>query len=615
MRILLITQWFDPEPTFKGLQFAQELRRQGHEVEVLTGFPNYPGGKLYPGYNVRPFQRETMDGVPVLRVPLYPSHDQSGTKRAANYLSFAVAAVVGSLFLKCPDVAYVYHPPATVSLPAMVLKALRGVPFVYDIQDLWPDTLAATGMMERSALLTAVNSWMSRVYRSAAHITVLSKGFKDTLIERGVPENKLTVIPNWTNETKIQIPAPNPLRARELGFEHRFNVVFAGTMGKAQALETVLQAAELLRQSAPQARFVMIGGGVEVGRLQALARERQLSNVVFLPRRPPSEIGEILGMADVLLVHLKDDPLFAITIPSKTQTYLVAGKPILMGVRGDASRMVEQAGAGYSFEPEQPEALARAVERMMGISATDRVQMGLDGQAYYYKHLSLHSGTKHFLDVFEAVIRSARSSDRLKRALDFIGAGFALVVFSPVIGALAVLVRLRLGRPIFFRQMRPGLNGQPFIMCKFRTMTDERGVDGQPLLDSVRLTDFGKFLRATSLDELPSLLNVLLGHMSFVGPRPLLLKYTAFFTVEEARRLEVRPGVTGWAQINGRNTVSWDERLSLDVWYVDNRSLVLDLKILWLTIMKVFKRQDVVVDPESLMLNLDEERRIRSVTS
>ena len=614
MRILLITQWFDPEPTFKGLQFAQELRRQGHEVEVLTGFPNYPGGKVYPGYKVRPFQRETMDGIPVLRVPLYPSHDQSGVRRAANYLSFAAAATIGSLFLKRPDVAYVYHPPATVSLPAMVLKSLRGVPFVYDIQDLWPDTLAATGMMERSAVLTAVNGWMNRVYRSAAHITVLSKGFKDTLIERGVLESKLTVIPNWTDETQIQMSAPNPLRARELGFEHRFNVVFAGTMGKAQALDTVLQAAELLRLSAPQARFVMIGGGVEVERLQALALERQLPNVVFLPRRPPSEIGEILGMADALLVHLKDDPLFAITIPSKTQAYLMAGKPILMGVRGDASRMVEQAGAGYSFEPEQPEALARAVERMISISSTERVQMGLAGQTYYHMHLSLHSGTKHFLDVFEVVVKSARSSNRLKRAFDFIGAGSALLIFSPVIGVLAVLIRLRLGRPIFFTQMRPGMNGQSFTIYKFRTMTDEHGSDGELMPDSVRLTDFGKFLRATSLDELPSLLNVFLGHMSLVGPRPLLPRYTAFFTVEEARRLGIRPGITGWAQINGRNTASWDARLSLDVWYVDNRSFALDLKILWLTMLKVFKRQGVVVDPESLMQNLDEERRVRNIS-
>ena len=601
MRILLITQWFDPEPTFKGLQFAQELRRQGHEVEVLTGFPNYPGGKVYPGYNVRPFQREVMDGISVLRVPLYASHDQSGMKRVANYLSFAAAAVIGSLFIKRPDVAYVYHPPATISLPAMVLKALRGVPSVYDIQDLWPDTLAATGMVERSAVLSIVNVWMNRVYRSAAHITVLSTGFRNKLIERGVSERKLTVIPNWTDETRIQMFASDPIRARELGFENSFNVVFAGTMGKAQALDTVLQAAELLQQSAPEVRFVMIGGGVEVGRLQALARERQLPNVVFLPRRPPSEIGEILGMADALLVHLKDDPLFAITIPSKTQAYLMAGKPILMGVRGDAARMVEEAEAGFAFEPERPAALVHAIERLIRMSVTERTQMGQAGQTYYHTHLSLHSGTKHFLKIFDAVVRTRRSSEPLKRTVDLFGAVVGILLFSPIIGVLAVLIRLCLGHPILFKQMRPGMDGQPFTMYKFRTMTDARGIDGQLLPDNVRLIAFGKFLRATSFDELPGLVNVLQGKMSLVGPRPLLMGYLPLYTERQARRHEVRPGVTGWAQVNGRNALSWEEKFEHDVWYVDHRSLALDLRILLLTVQKVFKREGISAQGEATM--------------
>ena len=288
MRVLLITQWFDPEPTFKGLLFAQELRRQGHEVEVLTGFPNYPGGKIYPGYRILPFQREHMDGIPVLRVPLYPSHDLSGVKRAFNYISFAVSATVGSLLLKRPDVVYVYHPPATVALAAMVLKTLKGVPFVYDIQDLWPDTLAATGMMRRPWVLRAVDRWMNQIYRSANQVVVLSDGFKKKLIERGVPENKLTVIPNWTDESQIQIPAYDADRAEELGFKGRFNVVFAGTMGKAQALDVVLKAAIILQESAPQVKFTMIGGGVDVVRLTEKMREQKLLNVAFLSRRPPS---------------------------------------------------------------------------------------------------------------------------------------------------------------------------------------------------------------------------------------------------------------------------------------------------------------------------------------
>ena len=148
MKILFLTQWFDPEPTFKGLTFARALVDRGHQVEILTGFPNYPGGRLYPGHSVKLRKRESMEGIPVTRVALFPSHDRSAIRRVANYLSFAcTAATVGAFSVQPPDVVYVYHPPATIAFPAMVLKAIRRVPFVLDMQDLWPDTLEATGMV------------------------------------------------------------------------------------------------------------------------------------------------------------------------------------------------------------------------------------------------------------------------------------------------------------------------------------------------------------------------------------------------------------------------------------------------------------------------------------
>ena len=156
MKILFLTQWFEPEPTLKGMTLAREMVRRGHEVQVVTGFPNYPGGRVYRGYRIRLRQREIIDGVTVTRVPLYPSHNRSGLQRAANYLSFAVSASIGVWSVPCPDVGYVYHPPATIGLPALVLNLLRRVPFVLDIQDLWPDTLAATAMVGNRAVLNAV---------------------------------------------------------------------------------------------------------------------------------------------------------------------------------------------------------------------------------------------------------------------------------------------------------------------------------------------------------------------------------------------------------------------------------------------------------------------------
>lgn len=181
----------------------------------------------------------------------------------------------------------------------------------------------------------------------------------------------------------------------------------------------------------------------------------------------------------------------------------------------------------------------------------------------------------------------------IKRIFDFTAALFALIILSPVLLIVGILVATKLGRPVLFHQVRPGLNGKPFAMYKFRTMTNQRDAAGNLLPDEVRLTRFGRLLRSTSLDELPELINVLIGHMSLVGPRPLLVSYLERYTPEQARRHEVRPGITGWAQVNGRNALTWEEKFRLDVWYVDNYSLWLDIKILWLTVAKVLQRDGI----------------------
>ncbi|QGZ30562.1 sugar transferase [Stutzerimonas stutzeri] len=189
----------------------------------------------------------------------------------------------------------------------------------------------------------------------------------------------------------------------------------------------------------------------------------------------------------------------------------------------------------------------------------------------------------------------------MKRILDILASSVALVFFGPVILAIAWQVRHRLGSPVLFRQLRPGLNGKPFEMIKFRTMRDALDAAGNPLPDSERMTPFGSFLRSSSLDELPELWNVLKGDMSLVGPRPLLMEYLPLYSPEQFRRHEVRPGVTGWAQINGRNALSWEEKFKLDVWYVDNQSLWLDLKIIFRTIKKVIVRDGISAAGEATM--------------
>lgn len=189
----------------------------------------------------------------------------------------------------------------------------------------------------------------------------------------------------------------------------------------------------------------------------------------------------------------------------------------------------------------------------------------------------------------------------MKRLFDIVAAGLALVTALPLLAVMALLVRVKMGAPVLFRQTRPGLHGKPFHMLKFRSMRDAYDRDGVPLADADRITGFGRFLRSTSLDELPGLLSVLKGDMSLVGPRPLLMEYLPLYSPQQARRHDVRPGITGWAQVNGRNALSWDEKFALDLWYVEHRSFMLDLKILLLTVRKVLVRDGISAAGEATM--------------
>lgn len=399
MKILLLTQWYDPEPSFKGQAFAAELRRQGHEVQVITGFPNYPGGKVYQGYKIRPLRRELIDGVEVCRVALYPSHDGSGVKRALNYISFAASSCLFGIFAaRKADVIYAYHPPLTVGMSAAFIGMFRRTPVVYDIQDMWPDTLKATGMLNNPRALSLISRICGWVYRRARSLVVLSPGFRELLLARGVPPDKIDVIYNWCDEAALRAPVSPAVPECMKG---RFNVVFAGTMGHAQALDAVIEAAGRVALVNPAIQFVFVGGGVDVERLKLLAAKMAPANVVFIPRVPMGEVGAILSASDVLLVHLRDDPLFAITVPSKTQAYMAVGRPIVMAVRGDAAELVKASGCGEAVAPENSREIADAVLRMAALSPEDRHRMGELGADWYRRELSLETGVRRFVDVFE----------------------------------------------------------------------------------------------------------------------------------------------------------------------------------------------------------------------
>jgi lipopolysaccharide/colanic/teichoic acid biosynthesis glycosyltransferase/glycosyltransferase involved in cell wall biosynthesis len=597
MRIMYATQWFEPEPILKGIGFAKLMATPGHDVRVVTGFPNYPDGRLYPGYRPALFRRGVIDGIMVDRVPLVPSHSRSAIGRAVNYLSFAVSLTIYGLVMRRPDVLYVYHPPLSVGLAAIVIAAVRRIPFVYDIQDLWPDTLAATGMVTSRAVLRIIDVLCGMVYARAGRIIVQSPGFKRVLVERGVPPAKIDVIHNWANDAAVLLSGESGSdggrKKYSAAFAGRFNIVYAGNMGPSQGIETVLHAAKLVEAVEPRVQFVLVGGGIAADRLSALARDIATRCVQFMPPLPQTEIAALLAEADVLLVHLKDEPLFRITIPSKTQFYLAAGKPILMGVGGDAADLVTTAGAGVVVPSGDAHALANAALRLAGLPREALAAMGTSGRAFYERELCPAVGIARTLAVIEAAVAGRRKGSVARRVFDIAAASAALLIAAPLLPLIAAVVWCDLGSPVLLHQQRPGLNGRPFRLYKFRTMSDARDASGALLPDAGRVSRLGRMLRRLSLDELPQLWNVIRGDMSIVGPRPLLMTYLDRYTPEQARRHEVKPGITGWAQVNGRNAISWEEKLALDIWYVNNRSVELDLKIIGLTIAKVFRREGI----------------------
>ncbi len=409
MRILLITPIFQPEPNhLKGLAFARELSRRGYSVQVLTGFPNYPSGSLYPGYRMRWRMVETLDGIEVIRVCHYASHDLSGLRRMLSYLTFALSAsIIGLLSAKRPDLIHVYSgPQVTLMIPAALSKLTSKAKIVLDVQDLWPESVESSGMLNVPGVSSLLRALCRMDYALSNRIIVLSHALKELLERRGADPEKIDVVHNWCDETAVGEHLPDQETGVRWGLIGKFNIVFAGTIGKVQALDAVIQAAHSLKDAVPEIQFVLVGGGIEVERLKLRTQELSLSNVRFIPRQPSGEIGKILSCADVLLVHVRNDFLARVGIPQKTQAYLAAGKPILMAAPGEAADIVAAAGAGLTCEPENADSISAGAKQLYFMSASDRKCMGERGRRYYFEHFSFDSGITKINAIYERCIRA-----------------------------------------------------------------------------------------------------------------------------------------------------------------------------------------------------------------
>jgi len=387
VNILILSQNYFPEPDPMHTLGAG-LVNCGHQVNVITGFPNYPYGRIYPGYRQKLWQREEIDGVRVIRLPLYPDRSRSFIKRSLNYLSFPISAsILGPILCGDADIMIVQSPPITLGIPAWIMSLVHRIPFVFMIQDMWPETLPATGMVSNPLILNALARLGMFAYSKASAITVISPGFKKNLEAKGVPSGKIHVFYNWAYEDEFSLAEPDTQLAEKMGLNGRFNILYAGNMGPAQGLHNVIEAASLLTDI-KDLQFILMGSGIERDKLEKMAKERKLKNVKFLPRQPMKLMPSFYALVDAVMVHLIDDPLFEITVPGKTQSCLLSGKPVIVSVNGDAADLVVKAGAGLAVRAMDPIDLARGVRKLYAMSREERETMGSAGRRYYFQNLA-----------------------------------------------------------------------------------------------------------------------------------------------------------------------------------------------------------------------------------
>lgn len=387
MHVLIVTQYFWPE-NFRINDVAIGLKEKGHEVTVLTGQPNYPDGRFFPGYGCWSKMEEGYHGIRVLRVPLIPRGNGGALRLLLNFCSFALSASVFGAW-RCRasyDVILVFEPsPVTVGIPAIVLKKLRGAPILFWVQDLWPESLSATGATESRWILGFVELIVRRIYRQCDRILVQSEAFRTPIELLGVQREHIMYFPNSAE------PFYQPLSLGSEAPEHRqlpsgFRVMFGGNIGKAQSFETILDAAELLKDR-PEIHWIVLGDGRMFTWVRDQVERRDLGRTVHLLGRFPAEsMPRYFALADVLLVTLREQPIFALTVPSKVQSYLACGKPIVAALSGEGARIVREAGAGMTPPPEDPRALADAVLALYNMPVEVRRAMGLRGRSYFETH-------------------------------------------------------------------------------------------------------------------------------------------------------------------------------------------------------------------------------------
>jgi len=390
MNILLLTQYYPPEPGSASMRISeitQYLATQGHDVTVVTGFPNYPQGKIYKGYKIKILQKEKVSGVNIIRVPLYPTpYRRSFKHRMLNHISFMLTAIYGGLLSQKPDVIYFYSPPLFLGFTAWVLKKFYRVPTVVEINDLWPHAPIALGIIKNKIVIRLAEAFERFVYKKTHHLFFYSNTHRQTIVNKGISQKKTEIHPLWvdTEHFKESSKGISKRVREEYGLGNKFVVMYAGVIGLAQGLDVVIEAAGRLRDN-PEILFVLIGDGAEKAKLMEKVETERLSNVLFIPFQPVKEIPKFLSAADVLLAHLAPAPHRLGTIPAKVLSYMSMGKPLIVAAKGETADLVKNSGSGLVVEPKNPEQMAKAIISLYQNRELREV-MGTKGRKYAVSH-------------------------------------------------------------------------------------------------------------------------------------------------------------------------------------------------------------------------------------
>ncbi|HTC61837.1 MAG TPA: glycosyltransferase family 4 protein [Candidatus Saccharimonadales bacterium] len=407
-KFLIITQYFPPEiggaPT-RLQSVATELRKMGHEVEVLTGFPNYPHGKFPPGYRGSLYKREEKNGVTIHRVWLYPATG-SGTKRMANYGSFTLMTFFGLFKTKRPDYIFVESPPIFLSVPAYLAGILWRVPFIFNVSDMWPDVIVEGGFLKEGFLVKCMRAIESWSYRKATYVNAVTDGVRsDLLTKKSVPAEKLLFLPNGADTVRFQPRSPDTSLKEKLGLTGKKIFLWAGTLGLAHGIEHILKAAKLLEGSS-DIHFLFVGDGSAKEKLVRLRENLNLRNVTFHDAVQLDVLPAYFSIADVGLASLIDLPLFDGARPSKLFPILASGKPLIFAGKGESARLVRDANAGIVVAPENSEVLARAVLELA--QNPDLAQAyGRNGREYVETHLQWSQVIAEWLRQFRSLKQSS----------------------------------------------------------------------------------------------------------------------------------------------------------------------------------------------------------------